>query len=103
MTGSHGTDSASALRVRVLALLITGTLASSITVPRLFRNGDGFEASTTAALAYFALFTVSALAAIGLIVYTAARFRVLGVADRLLGAVPFVLVVLVAIWIFRRI
>ncbi|MGE3163937.1 MAG: hypothetical protein AB7O52_03460 [Planctomycetota bacterium] len=89
-------------RIRILCSISCVALAAPWVLPRLLSSGTGFQASTSAATTGVAFLVVAALLAVYLLGYSIRRFGSLSALDRVLGTLPFVLLLASVAWIAAR-
>lgn len=90
---------ASIVRIASLSAFL---LACSLILPRVLPEEGGFASATSAALIFFAFFSVSVVLALWALVKTAANFSVLTSQTRIIGVVPTTLLVAAGMWMYLK-
>ena len=85
-----------------LSTMSSGLLAASLTLPRVLGSNISFSFHSTTGLIFVGLLGISFLLSLLAIGYTAKHFRDLRVNQRIVGIVPFILVMMSAITVYLK-
>ena len=89
-------------RITSVAVVSMSILILSLLLPRILNFGDGFSSATSAALIFLMLFLLSTVLALYTLIKTCWNFSGLNLQVRVLGVMPFLLLIAAGLVIYSK-